>query len=68
MLRLSASISCCYQMCDQDGHSVCPVVKDHYERLCGAAKALCDGLSTPQADELAQNLRAVLDETTGVQQ
>ena len=68
MLRLSASSSCCYQQCDQDGHSVCPVCSDHYSRLIAAAKALCGRLGTPDAEALAQGLMSIVNETTEVQQ
>ena len=69
MLKLDgANTSCCYQLCTpMGGHSTCQVVADHYQRLCEAARALLDRLDTADRDELAQCLRAVLDETTGVE-
>ena len=55
--------SCCYNLCTPGGgHSVCTVVQEHYERLCGAAQA---AVNNPGPDNLAR-LQGVLDEATGV--
>lgn len=68
--KLSPSISCAYQMCEQAaGHSVCAVVKDHYDRLVAAASALAEAVETldvPDAMDRAQALRDVLAEAPEV--
>jgi len=76
MLRLSVgkNCSCNYQFCDQDGHSVCQIMADHYTRLCAAAQALLnvpitkDGPDPVAAYKAAFELNAVLNETTPVHQ
>jgi hypothetical protein len=52
--------SCCYQQCEQSGHSVCHYFADYYDRLCAAThKALDD----PNPANLAA-LETVFNERT----
>lgn len=48
MMRLADDGSCSYHLCDQNGHSVCRKVADHYARLTKAIQAaIMDGAVTP---------------------
>ena len=46
-IPLSVACSCVYQQCDQDGHSVCPVIADHIETLSDMIEALLPFVTEP---------------------
>ena len=54
--------SCCYQMCEVSGHTVCHKFSDYYERLCAAAQLVADD---PANVANVTDLRAVLSEERG---
>lgn len=59
---VAAGGSCAYCQCDSHGHCACTALADHYTRLVAASRALLDRLDTPDRDELAQEVRAILAE------
>jgi hypothetical protein len=65
-MRLADDGSCSYHCCDQNGHSVCRKVADHYARLAREVRgAILDGaIQQPQADALLAILAEDPDTST----
>ena len=58
----SATSSCAYQLCEQEGHTVCKTFAEYYYALCEAAQNAVD---TPDDATLA-SLRTMLNRSEQV--